>query len=63
MVADIISKQDGDYFVIRNALGKTEHVHVDEFEDTWHPAHPDDEVPPRKARSKSRHIAEFKKNK
>lgn len=56
MVADIVTKTDGEYFRVKNALGKTEDIHVDEFQDEWHPGHPDDEVPPRRARSKASHI-------
>lgn len=52
------TKNGKTVFIARNQMGKLQEYDTEDFADSWHPAHPDDELPPRKPRSKAKAIQE-----
>lgn len=47
---------------VLTAKGREETVDLDDYEDNYHPAHPDDELPPRKPFTKAKLIAKLQEN-
>lgn len=59
-MADITTINGEEHYTVTDKNGRKVNIPTSEFAEEWHVGHPDDELPPRRARTKTEHIAMLK---